>query len=198
MPVDQPTGSGQSGSAAPAGSAGQPSQNDPADPSDPNPNPNDPDPATTGDSGAPSTPNNPNPPANPTPDAGSSNADCNVSVVAAVPGQGCSIRMVTPNRCEQVDLSNGKSYEFAWTTDGTWCETPFKLYLAGNPVSEANSKVFSYSTNYKNGMITHNGGLDALTAADFEGLTSDNGLYHWMLAGFHGSHPESQAFYVKF
>jgi hypothetical protein len=35
-----------------------------------------------------------------------------------------------------------------------------------------------------------------VTAADLAGLTSDNGLYHWVVAGWYGSHPDDRAFYV--
>ncbi|MBI5533084.1 MAG: hypothetical protein HY898_10230 [Deltaproteobacteria bacterium] len=127
----------------------------------------------------------------------SATSGCDAVIVPEVPGNGCAIRLVTPQRCEEVDLTNGRTYEFAWTTDGTWCETPYKLYIVGNPPSESNAVVWSYSTTYENGMITHNGGLDRISAADLQAVTSTDGIYHWVVVGFHGSHPASVAFRIK-
>lgn len=125
---------------------------------------------------------------------GGSGGDCATVISPAVAGNGCAIRLVTPPRCADVDLSNGQTYEFAWTTDGTFCETPFKLIVVGNPPSEANAVVYSYSTNYQNGMISNYGGLDRLGAGDVQAVTSTDGIYHWWVQGYYGSHPDSIAF----
>lgn len=122
--------------------------------------------------------------------------DCGAVALAANVTGGCAIRLATPARCEDVDLTGGQSYEFAWTTDGTNCETPYTLIISGNPASEANAVSWKLSTNVEQG-ITRNGGITYITASDLEGLTSDNGLYHWVVIGYYGSHPDSQTFRVR-
>lgn len=126
----------------------------------------------------------------------SSNADCNVVVLAANVTGGCRIRMVTPTLCEEIDLTGGQWYEFAWTTDGSDCETPYTLIISGNPATEMNSKSWQLSTNVEQG-ITRRGGITNVTANDLNGLTTDNGLYHWVVIGYYGSHPDSGAFRVR-
>jgi hypothetical protein len=68
--------------------------------------------------------------------------------------------------------------------------------LAGNPVTRDNVKEFSYSTNVEAG-ITRTGGVVYLSGDDFAGLTSDNGLYHWVVESYYGAHPSSIAFRVR-
>ncbi|MES2559992.1 MAG: hypothetical protein V4590_09645 [Bacteroidota bacterium] len=121
---------------------------------------------------------------------------CDTSIVKAKTGSGCYPRLVTPVMCETIDLSGGKTYEIAWTTDGTICETPWTLQIAGNPLSNTNIKSWSLSTNVNTG-ITKYGGIVRISAADLEGLTTDNGLYHWTVASFYDSYPASQTFKVK-
>jgi hypothetical protein len=107
---------------------------------------------------------------------------------------GCRIRMVTPSNCEEINLANGQSFEFAWTTDGTGCETPFKIIAAGSPPTAENSVELSIPTN--GAAITRQGGLINVTLAELKnlGLASDNGEFHWVVMSFHGSHPQSQVF----
>lgn len=126
---------------------------------------------------------------------------CNVVLVDDATSGGCNIRLVEPAACEEIDLSNGKEYTFGWTTDGSYCETPWTFYLAGNPANAltgANTYAQDFSTDVNLG-ITHYGGLVRLSAAALDGLglTSDNGVYHWLVAGWYGSHPASRAFRVK-
>jgi hypothetical protein len=110
---------------------------------------------------------------------------------------GCRIRMVSPANCEVIDLSNGKAFEFAWTTDGTGCETPYKIMAAGSPSKAENSVELTIPTN--GAAITRQGGLINVSLAELKslGLTSDNGEYHWVVMSFHGSHPQSQVFRVR-
>jgi hypothetical protein len=106
---------------------------------------------------------------------------------------GCNIRLVTPAQCEVVELRGGRTYEVAWTTDGTRCETPWTLSVAGDPLTEQNLRVIQLSTNTEAG-ITSYGGILRISAADLDGLTSATGLYHWSVSSFHGSHPGSHTF----
>ncbi len=112
------------------------------------------------------------------------------------PTGGCAPRVVTPAVCAEVDLTNGQSYEVAWTTDGTGCETPWTACVAGNPVSDPNSVCVKLSENVNAG-ISRTGGIANIAASDLEGLTSDNGVYHLLIASFYGSHLGSVAFRVK-
>ena len=109
---------------------------------------------------------------------------------------GCRIRLVTPGNCEEIDFARFSSYQFAWSTDGTNCETPYKLQIAGNPPSELNALEWSLSE--KTGEISKTlGGIQYISAADLQSLSSNNGSYHWRVLGFYGSHPASQVFKVK-
>lgn len=107
---------------------------------------------------------------------------------------GCRIRLVTPNTCAEVNLSDDKTYEFAWTTDGTTCETPWKVTLAGNPPTEDNQITYTVSTD--GNMITQKGAVIPVGKAAFEGLRSDNGTYHWVVKSFYDSYPASKNFKV--
>jgi hypothetical protein len=108
---------------------------------------------------------------------------------------GCHVRLVTPAQCEVVDLRGGRTYEMAWTTDGTRCETPWTLQVAGEPLSAQNLRSAKLSINTEAG-ITSYGGILRISAADLEGLTSTSGLYHWSVASFYGSHPGAHTFQV--
>lgn len=147
--------------------------------------------STASDGGA-STP----PGTSPSPSGTPTTGDCHVQVIAPALSGGCAPRLVTPAACEVVDLSGGKTYEVAWTTDGTGCETPWKLCVAGSPVTDPNSACVSLSENVSAG-ISKTGGILNISASDLAGLTSDNGLYHGLVASFYGSHAGSVAFTVK-
>jgi hypothetical protein len=122
--------------------------------------------------------------------------NCDTSIVQAKTGNGCYPRLVTPKMCETIDLSGGKTYEIAWTTDGTVCETPWTLQIAGNPLTTSNIKSWSLSANVNTG-ITKYGGIIRISATDLEELTTDNGLYHWTVSSFYDSYPASQTFKIK-
>jgi hypothetical protein len=127
-------------------------------------------------------------------------ADCSVVLLPAATG-GCTFRLATPTVCEEIDLTNGKSYEFGWTTDGDWCETPWTLCMAGNPAdTETGSNIYCQdfsagSSDY----INHYGGVVYLDAAAFNSLklTTNNGIYHWVVISFSGANPNSQTFRVR-
>ncbi|MDO9103953.1 MAG: hypothetical protein Q7U57_03220 [Methylovulum sp.] len=126
---------------------------------------------------------------------------CNVALVPDNTSGGCYVRLVEPAACTEIDLTNGKTYLFGWTTDGSYCETPWRFYIAGNPanlVTGENIYWKDFSTDSSAG-ISHTGGLVRLSAAalDSLGLTSDNGVYHWVVVSWFGSHPASQTFRVK-
>ena len=128
-------------------------------------------------------------------------SSCNIVLVNDATTGGCHIRLVEPAACEEIDLSNGKEYTFGWTTDGTYCETPWTFYIAGNPANVMTGENIywkDFSTDVSLG-ITHYGGLVRLSAASLDslGLTSDNGVYHWLVTGWYGSHPASRTFRVK-
>ena len=128
---------------------------------------------------------------------GNNNTACDAVYLAAEVTGGCNIQLVTPNKCEEIDLTNGKTYQFAWTTGGTMCETPYTLYVAGNPVTPENTKEWSFSEDVSNGITKTGGGVVNADASALDGLTSDNGIYHWVVKGYYGSHPASRTFRVK-
>ncbi len=125
-------------------------------------------------------------------------ANCNEVIAQGEDTGGCRIRLVSPTVCEEIDLSGGKTYEFAWTTDGTNCETPYKLYIAGNPVDlQSSENIKGWSLSAKAGEISGTGGVYYVSAAHLEGLQSQDGIYHWVVAGWYGSKPNTQTFRVK-
>lgn len=127
----------------------------------------------------------------------SNNSNCNQVYLQAEVSGGCDITLITPRPCEEIDLSNGKVYEFAWQTGGSYCETPYKFYIAGNPVSDNN--MLSWSLSEEIGKVSRKlGGIHYISANDIRQLNSNNGIYHWVVMGFYGSHPSSQTFRVKF
>lgn len=128
-------------------------------------------------------------------------AACDIVLIPDETSGGCNVRLVEPAACEEIDLTNGKEYVFGWTTDGSYCETPWTFYIAGNPANLATGENIywkQFSTDISIG-ISHTGGLVRLSAASLEslGLTSDNGIYHWLVVSWYGSHPASRTFRVK-
>jgi hypothetical protein len=124
-------------------------------------------------------------------------AGCSDVVLPAEAVGGCAIRLVTPARCEEIDLTGGQTYEFAWTTDTTECETPYELDLAGNPLSDENVVSWSLSENPDEGITRTGGGVYRVGAQDLAPLSTDSGIYHWVVLGYYGSHPDSQTFRVR-
>lgn len=105
---------------------------------------------------------------------------------------GCRIRLVTPGPCETVDLTEGKSYEFAWTNDGTQCEGPYLISLAVTDGSS--SETMSAQINFNNGTVSRTGGVITVTAEDIQQIQKKEGIYHWTVASFYGSRPASNPF----
>lgn len=122
--------------------------------------------------------------------------NCDTSIVSNGHKGSCYPRLVTPVMCETIDLSNGKTYEFAWTTDGSTCETPWTFQIAGNPFSQTNVKTWQLNANVDAG-ISRFGGIINLKLSDLDGLTTDNGLYHWTVTSYYDSYPASKTFKVK-
>lgn len=128
--------------------------------------------------------------------AGVRSDDCRVQLLPPNPAGGCRLRLVTPAPCETVDLSGGRRYEFAWTTDGSGCETPWTIQVAGNPITPENLRSAQLSTDVERG-ITRTGGVLYLSSADLDGLRSDNGLYHWSVQSHYGAHPGTHTFTMR-
>lgn len=125
---------------------------------------------------------------------------CDAVLLPAHSG-GCTFRLVTPENCEEIDLTGGKYYEFAWFTDGVYCETPWTMCMAGNPANVSTGKNI-YCEDFSAGSsdyITHYGGIVYVDAEAFNslGLTTDNGIYHWVVISFSGANPNSRTFRVK-
>jgi hypothetical protein len=125
-----------------------------------------------------------------------SGGSCGPQAIPPALSGGCVPRFATPAVCQEVDLTNGRTFEVGWTTDGTGCETPWRLCAAGNPVSDANSACVSLSENVNAG-ISRTGGLYYLSAADLQGLTSTDGVFYLLVASFYQSHNGTLAFRVR-
>ena len=123
-----------------------------------------------------------------------SSSKCKSILPANITG-GCKVRLAGPGNCATIKLP----HVFGWTTGGTYCETPWRFIIAGNPVNlatGANTWEWSLSEDVSQG-ITHKGGLMRITAQDLKNVTTNNGIYHWVVIGYYGSHPASRAFKVK-
>ena len=121
---------------------------------------------------------------------------CDIIVAPANDLGGCYIELVTPKKCEVVDLTDDQVYEFAWTTHGSYCETPWIFQIAGTPATPDNTLNWSLTTNVNNG-ITHYGGIFYINAAALSQLRSSNGVYHFLVSSYYGSHPNSVGFIIK-
>lgn len=125
-------------------------------------------------------------------------ADGYTPLVSDETSGGCRIRLVTPSDGETIDLRNGQSYQFAWTTDGSDCETPYTVSAAGNPANlQTGENIVSTQLSVSVGQISRKGGYFNVSAADLASLTSTDGTYQWVVAGWYGSHPASHMFHVE-
>lgn len=123
---------------------------------------------------------------------------CGAPAVSDATAGGCRIRLVTPKPCETIDLSAGKQYEFAWTTDGTFCETPFNLYIGGNPINvDTGENIFSWSYSKNAGYVSNYGGIAYYTADQLAEIVSKDGTFQWTVASYHGSRPGSVVFRIN-
>jgi hypothetical protein len=119
-------------------------------------------------------------------------------ILAAAHTGGCQIDTTTPV-CAVADLSNGKSFELAWTTSFTFCEGPHEVVVTGDPPSAANSVSWKITSSYSGNdasMTRNSGGFMRITAKDIAPVTSTTGIYYYGVADFHGSRSEGRAFQV--
>jgi hypothetical protein len=117
---------------------------------------------------------------------------------AAAHTGGCRIDTTTP-ACSVADLTNGKSFELAWTTNFTFCEGPHEVFVTGDPPSAANSvswKITSSYTGNDASMTRDSGGFMLITAKDIAQVTSTSGIYYYGVASFGGSRSEGRALQV--
>ena len=137
-------------------------------------------------------PNNPNP-TNPI-------VTCPTLVPAAFSG-GCTLYLVSPDNCKLLDKASNTPVEFAWTTNGTFCEGPHTIYFGGNPPSTWEWNSFSYSISsgqWDDRAMTRNiGGFILIKPSEFASLQTDNGMIHWGVRGWYGSSSESRTFLIK-
>lgn len=127
----------------------------------------------------------------------SSNSNCGQVVYPENPGTGgmaCHIRLVSPAPCQEVQFP----VQFEWTTDGTYCETPYTLYVTGDPPLQS-IFTWSLSENAEQGITKAGGGFVTVGQDDLAnvGVTSQSGVYHWVVQGYHGSNPNSQGFVAR-
>ena len=120
-------------------------------------------------------------------------SSCSQVVYPAAVSGGCRIRLVSPASCQEITFP----FQFEWTTDGSNCETPYKLYITGDPPLE---RYFEWSLSENTGQISKTGGGFATVSAEDlanVGVTSKSGVYHWVVMGYYGSHPDSQGFIAR-
>jgi hypothetical protein len=129
--------------------------------------------------------------------------DCpSTSPLAAEWSGGCQMSLSTAV-CSTADLTGGKSFELAWSTNTTFCEGPHTVYLGGDPPSSwqtGNLVTFSILSTVgpdaRQGMTRNIGGYLNINAQDLANLTSASGVYYYRVASFHGSASEVRAFHV--
>ncbi len=122
-------------------------------------------------------------------------------VEPAAPASGCEITLSTAV-CSTADLTGGKSFELAWSTNTTFCEGPHKLQIGGDPPSSWSGgnaveiSVSSQPPDARAGMTRNIGGYFNINAQDIAGLTSSSGVYYYRVLSFYGSASEVRAFKV--
>lgn len=127
---------------------------------------------------------------------------CRAPIVEDHTSGGCRVRLTSPAPCQTIDLTNGKTVKFEWTTDGTNCELPWKAYIGGHPVpigadnKPTGENLNQYQIN-RGDMVSNTGGSVDVGAGAFEGLTTDDGTYEWVIESFHGSGPASMVIKVQ-
>jgi hypothetical protein len=125
----------------------------------------------------------------------------------AMPSGGCIINTTTP-ACGVADLSSGGTFELAWTTNMTYCEGPHHVYIGGDPPSSwETGNVVSFDIasqdgsgaipDERSGMTRNIGGYLNINQADLAGLSSESGIYYYLVASFHGSASEATPFIVR-
>jgi hypothetical protein len=128
--------------------------------------------------------------------------DCPTTpVAAAAPTGGCNISLTTPV-CATADLTGGKDFELAWSTNMTFCEGPHKIQVGGDPPSTWTTgnalewSVASTSTSDRAQMTRDSGGFVKFNASEIAALTSASGIYYYRVVSFYGSASEARAFRV--
>jgi hypothetical protein len=130
--------------------------------------------------------------------AGSGGTCPTTPLLAAAHTGGCRIDTTTPV-CAVADLTNGRSFELAWTTNQTFCEGPHEVVVTGDPPSAANSVSWKITSSYSGNdasMTRNSGGFMLITAKDLASISSTTGTYYYGVADFHGSRSEGRAFQV--
>lgn len=135
---------------------------------------------------------------------GSEAADSSCPVILpAAPAGGCTLTLTTATNCQTLNPSAAGYYEFAWSTRGTFCESPVKILIAGSPASSwqyGNNYVIytvSTGTTYWSWMDRSIGGYIQLLPSDLARLTSDTGQYSWGLQSYYGSYSGSGTFTLR-
>lgn len=123
-------------------------------------------------------------------------------VLPAAPAGGCNLTLTTA-ACSTADLSGGKSFELAWSTNQTFCEGPHKVYLAGDPQSSwtsGNAVEFEIDStigpNERQGMTRNIGGYLNINTGDIDQLTSSTGIYYYRVSDFYGALSEVRAIVI--
>lgn len=131
-----------------------------------------------------------------------SDASCRVAIPPA-PNGGCRITLTTATNCQALDASATGYYEFAWSTGGTFCESPVKILITGSPDSSwlygDNYLLYTLSAGTSNWAWVDRsiGGYIHLLPSDLSRLTSDNGQYSWGLQSYRGASSGSGTFTLR-
>jgi len=122
--------------------------------------------------------------------------------VAPMPSGGCRLTLTTATNCQTLDASASGYYEFAWTTSGTFCESPMKILITGSPDSSwqfgNNYLLYTLSAGTQSGYSIDRsvGGYIHLAPSALAQLTTDNGTYSWGLQSYYGASSGSGVFTV--
>lgn len=141
--------------------------------------------------------------------------ECAPVLQQVVGSGGCQITLVGPDNCAKLDFSAG-TVEFAWSTNGTFCEGPHRFFLGGHPsstwqqdngfvvdIGSTGGDLKAIGSNGSSYAMTRNiGGLVRLSKADLAGITTTTGQYHWGVTGFYdvnngGSSSGTRTFLVR-
>ena len=101
---------------------------------------------------------------------------------------GCTLNINQPGNCATV----GQNSEFSWIGDA--CHTPYYVQITGSPPSEEVYNEIQVNTT----PINANAWGEPFGAKFINGLSSDDGWYHWRVCNAYGTGcSKSQAFKVQ-
>ena len=123
--------------------------------------------------------------------------------IPPTPSGGCYLTLTTATNCQTLDAGTTGYYEFAWSTSGSFCESPMKILITGSPPDSwlygNNYLLYTISSGTSNWywLDRRIGGYILVSPNALAQLTTDNGQYTWGVQSYYGSGSGSGVFRLK-